>query len=64
MISDGWELTQLIQNRWLIPLDQSRMPNFHRYAGSIARDPPFDPGNRYTRLLAVGAHRDRLRPAA
>ena len=48
VISDGWELTQLIQNRWLIPLDQSRMPNFHRHAGSIARDPPFDPGNRYT----------------
>ena len=48
VISDGWELTQLIQNRWLIPLDQSRMPNFHRYAGSIARDPPFDPGNRYS----------------
>ncbi len=48
VMSDGWELTQLIQNRWLIPLDQARMPNFHKYAGAIARDPPFDPGNRYS----------------
>ncbi len=48
VISDGWELTQLIGNRWLIPLDQSRMPNFHRYAGPIARNLPYDPGNKYT----------------
>ena len=48
VLSDGWELTQLIQNRWLIPLDQSRMPNFHRYAGAVARSPSFDPGNRYS----------------
>ena len=43
VITDGWELTQMIANRWLIPLDHSRMPNFHRYAGPIARDPVFDP---------------------
>jgi spermidine/putrescine transport system substrate-binding protein len=24
------------------------MPNFHKYAGAVARDPSFDPGNRYT----------------
>jgi spermidine/putrescine transport system substrate-binding protein len=48
VISDGWELSQLIENRWLIPLDQSRMPNFHKYAGATARDPSFDPGNVYT----------------
>jgi spermidine/putrescine transport system substrate-binding protein len=48
VLSDGWELTQLMDNRWLIPLDQGRMPNFHKYAGAIARNPSFDPGNRYT----------------
>ena len=48
VISDGWELTQLMKNRWLIPLDQTRMPNFHKYAGPTARDPSFDPGNVYT----------------
>ena len=48
VISDGWELTQLMNNRWLIPLDRSRMPNFVKYAGATARDPSYDPGNRYT----------------
>jgi spermidine/putrescine transport system substrate-binding protein len=48
VLSDGWELTQLIQNHWLIPLDQARMPNFRRYAGSTARGPSFDPHNRYS----------------
>ncbi len=59
-MSDGWELTQLIQNRWLIPLDQARMPNFHKYAGAIARNPALRPGQPLQRLLAVRANRDRL----
>ena len=48
VITEGWELTQLIKNRWLIPLDQSRMPNFKRHAGKAVRDPSYDPGNRHT----------------
>ena len=48
VISNGWELTQLINNRWLIPLDRSRMPNFEKYAAPHARDPSYDPGNRHT----------------
>jgi spermidine/putrescine transport system substrate-binding protein len=48
VISDGWELTQLINNRWLIPLDRSRMPNFDKYAAPTVRNPKFDPGNQYT----------------
>jgi spermidine/putrescine transport system substrate-binding protein len=48
VITDGWELTQLINNRWLIPLDPSRMPNFKKYASPAVRDPVFDPGNTYT----------------
>ena len=48
VITDGWELTQLIENHWLIPLDQSRMPNFKKYASPAVRDPRFDPGNQYT----------------
>jgi spermidine/putrescine transport system substrate-binding protein len=48
VITDGWELTQLIDNRWLIPLDKSRMPNFFKYAGPSVVDPSFDPGNEHT----------------
>ena len=48
VVSDGWELTQLIRNGWLIPLDQDRMPNFREYAADSVRDPSYDPGNEYT----------------
>jgi spermidine/putrescine transport system substrate-binding protein len=54
VISDGWELTQLIANRWLIPLDHSRIPNFRRHAGPIAVRPSFDPRNRYTVTWQAG----------
>jgi spermidine/putrescine transport system substrate-binding protein len=54
VISDGWELTQMIANRWLIPLDHSRIPNFRRYAGPIAVHPSFDPRNRYTVTWQAG----------
>src|SRR5438552_2079469 len=48
VITNGWELTQLIENRWLIPLDHAAMPNFYKYASKTVRDPSYDPGNRYS----------------
>ncbi len=54
VFSDGWELTQMIANRWLVPLDHSRLPNFARYAGPIAKHPVFDPKNTYTVTWQAG----------
>ena len=54
VISDGWELTQMIKNRWLIPLDHARIPNFFRYAGPTALGPSFDPKNTYTATWQAG----------
>ena len=48
VISNGWQLTQMIKNKWLIPLDHSRMPNFKRYAAQSVRNPNYDPGNEFT----------------
>lgn len=48
VISNGWELTQMIKNRWVIPLDHSRMPSFERYAAQSVRNPNYDPGNEFT----------------
>lgn len=48
VISNGWELTQMIKNHWLIPLDHSRMPSFERYAAQSIRSPNYDPGNEFT----------------
>ena len=54
VISDGWELTQMIKNRWLIPLDHTRIPNFFKYAGPTALGPSFDPKNTYTVTWQAG----------
>jgi len=48
VITNGWQLTRLINNGWLIPLDHTRLPNFAKYAGDLAKDPAFDRGNKFT----------------
>ncbi len=54
VFTNGWELTQMIANRWAIPLDHSRLPNFHRYAGELAKGPVYDPKNTYTVTWQAG----------
>jgi spermidine/putrescine transport system substrate-binding protein len=48
VITNGWQLTELIDNGWLIPLDHSQLPNFAKYASPAVKDPSYDPGNKYT----------------
>jgi spermidine/putrescine transport system substrate-binding protein len=48
VLTNGWQLTQLIDNGWVTPLDHSMLPNFHRYASPIAKNPNYDPDNRHT----------------
>jgi spermidine/putrescine transport system substrate-binding protein len=48
------QLGELISNGWLLPLDQSMMTNFEAYAGSLVRNPPWDPGNTYTMAWQSG----------
>jgi spermidine/putrescine transport system substrate-binding protein len=47
-------LGELISNGWLTPLDQSMMTNFRKYAGRLAENPPWDPGNLYTMAWQSG----------
>ncbi len=47
-------LGELINNNWLLPLDQSMMNNFRAYAGSLVRNPAWDPGNVYTMAWQSG----------
>lgn len=54
VISNGWQLTQLMQNKWLIPLDHSRMPNFKRYAGTVATKLAYDPKLTYCAVWQAG----------
>jgi len=52
--SNSPALGELINNNWLTPLDQSMMNNFRAYAGSLVRNPPWDPGNVYTMAWQSG----------
>ncbi|HMY25601.1 MAG TPA: spermidine/putrescine ABC transporter substrate-binding protein [Solirubrobacterales bacterium] len=54
VISNGWQLTQLMQNKWLVPLDHSRMPNFRKYAGTVATDLAYDPHLTYCAVWQAG----------
>jgi spermidine/putrescine transport system substrate-binding protein len=48
VMTNGWYLTELINHKWLIPLDLSLLPNFKKYASPIAKGPGYDPHNTYT----------------
>lgn len=48
VMTNGWQLSQLIENDWVIPLDHKLLPNFAAHASSIAKNPIYDPGNRHT----------------
>lgn len=54
VISNGPELTELIGNGWVVPLDHSRLPNFDRFAGPLVRGPLWDPQNRYSMAWQSG----------
>jgi spermidine/putrescine transport system substrate-binding protein len=54
VMTNGWELTEMIDNGFLVPLDHSRLPNFARYASPAVKDPNYDPGNRYSVVWQTG----------
>ena len=54
VITNGRELTALIVNGWLTELDPSMRPNFDANAASWAKDPDFDPGNKFSMAWQSG----------
>jgi spermidine/putrescine transport system substrate-binding protein len=54
VMTNGWYLTELINHKWLIPLDLSLIPNFQKYASSIVKSPAYDPKNTYTTAWQSG----------
>lgn len=48
VVTNSWQLTELINHGWLIPLDHAKLPNFAKYASAIVKSPAYDPGNKYT----------------
>ncbi len=64
VMTNGIEVTKLINSEWLTPLDPLRMENFNRYASELVRDPPWDPGNTYTVAWQSGLTGIAYRPEA
>jgi spermidine/putrescine transport system substrate-binding protein len=47
-------LGYLMQNGWLIPLDQSMMTNFYKHASPLVKNPAWDRGNKVTMAWQSG----------
>jgi spermidine/putrescine transport system substrate-binding protein len=54
VVTNGFWLSQLLTMGDLIPLDQSLLPNFHKYAAAKFQHRSFDPGNTYSVPWASG----------
>ncbi len=54
VMTNGWELTEMIQNGFVAQLDHSRLPNFARYAADNVKNPNYDPGNRHSVVWQTG----------
>lgn len=54
VITNGGPLEKLIRQNFLIELDHSRLPNFHKNAGPAYKNPSYDPGNKYTIAWQAG----------
>ncbi len=54
VITNGIYLDKLVSLDYVIPLDQSRMPNFYANASELVKDPSYDRGNVYTMAWQSG----------
>jgi spermidine/putrescine transport system substrate-binding protein len=64
VITNGPQLSELIERGWLIPLDHHRLPNFAQYASGLAKNPSWDPNNRYSVAWQSGLTGVAYRPEA
>jgi len=54
VITNGREFTALTVNGWITELDPSLRPNFDANAAVWAKDPDYDPGNKYSMAWQSG----------
>jgi spermidine/putrescine transport system substrate-binding protein len=54
VITNGREFTALTVNGWVTELDASMRPNFDANAATWAKDPDYDPGNKYSMAWQSG----------
>lgn len=54
VMTNGWELTEMINNGFVAELDHSRLPNFAKYAAASVKSPNYDPGNKHSLVWQTG----------
>ncbi|MDR3505175.1 MAG: spermidine/putrescine ABC transporter substrate-binding protein [Acidocella sp.] len=54
VMTNHWELTELILQKWLVPLWKEKVPNFAKNASPSVVSPAYDPGNKYTMAWQSG----------
>lgn len=54
VMTNGWELTEMIQNGFVAELDHSRLPNFAKYAAANVKNPNYDPENKHSVVWQTG----------
>jgi len=55
VVTDGFEFSELVALNELVPLDQTMLTNFHKYASNKFQHRSFDPGNTYSIPWASGS---------
>lgn len=48
VITNGWQLTELLMQDFIVPLWQEKIPNFFKNASPSVMNPAYDPGNKFT----------------
>ena len=64
VMTNGPQMSTLIDSGWLTPLDHSSLENFTSNASDLVRDPPWDPGNRFSVAWQSGLTGIAFRPEA
>ena len=54
VITNGPELSEMLDLGYVTPLDPDLMPNFQKYADPTVRDPSYDPGNAHSMAWQSG----------
>jgi spermidine/putrescine transport system substrate-binding protein len=54
VITNGWYLTELLLQDFLVPIWREKVPNFDKYAGPSVVNPSYDPGNKHTMVWQSG----------
>lgn len=64
VVTNGPQLSTLLDNGWVLPLDRPALKQFDTNASPLVADPPWDPGNRYTVAWQSGLTGIAYRPEA